>query len=97
MRIRILASARRDISYGRQFYEQQAPGIGTYFMDSIFSDIDSLLITAGVHPNHYGYCRMLSKRFPFAVYYRCEGETVIVHAVLDCRRDPAWLRKRLEE
>jgi hypothetical protein len=29
-------------------------------------------------------------------YYSREGETVFVRAVLDCRRDPAWIRERLE-
>jgi hypothetical protein len=27
---------------------------------------------AGVHAVHHGYHRLLSKRFPFAVYYRIE-------------------------
>ena len=39
---------------------------------------------------------LLSKRFPFAVYYRIVENEILVYAVLDCRRDPAWIRKRLE-
>lgn len=95
MKIRILSSAHRDIGEGRRFYECQAEGVGTYFMDSIFSDIDSLYVTAGIHTVHFGYHRMLSKRFPFAVYYKREGDTVTIYAVLDYRRDPAWARTRL--
>jgi len=38
---------------------------------------------------------LLSKRFPFAVYYRVENAIVRVYAVLDCRRDPSWIRDRL--
>jgi len=46
----------------------------------------------------YGkYHRLLSKRFPFAVYYRVEEQAVLVYAVLDCRRRPAWIRKRLAD
>ena len=41
------------------------------------------------------YHRLLSKRFPFAVYYRVEDQTALVYAVLDCRRSPAWIRKKL--
>ncbi len=26
-----------------------------------------------------------------------EGELIRVHAVLDCRRNPSWIRKRLEK
>jgi hypothetical protein len=36
----------------------------------------------------------LAKRFPFAIYYKINGDVVSVHAVLDCRKNPAWARKR---
>ncbi len=42
MRIKILNSAKNDLIDGYWFYEKQMEGIGTYFLDSIFSDIDSL-------------------------------------------------------
>ena len=96
MKIKILASARQDLIDGYRFYESQAEGVGAYFLDSLYSDIDSLTISAGVHSIHFGkYHRLLSKRFPFAVYYRVENETAFVYAVLDCRRRPAWIRKKL--
>ena len=41
--IRILDEAERDLAEGRRFYEQQRPGLGAYFLDSLFSDIDSVL------------------------------------------------------
>lgn len=95
-RVRILASASQDLVDGYRFYEEQAEGVGAYFLDSLYSDIDSLIINAGIHPIHFGkYHRLLSKRFPFAVYYRIEGQIALVYAVLDCRRKPAWIRKKL--
>lgn len=36
MRIRILASARRDLEDGREFYESQGAGLGDYFIASVF-------------------------------------------------------------
>ena len=96
MKIRILGSASRDLVEGYGFYEKQAEGIGAYFLDSLYSDIDSLIVSAGMHSVHFGnYHRLLSKRFPFAVYYRVEEQTALVYAVLDCRRNPAWIRNRL--
>lgn len=95
MKVRILASASRDLIDGYGFYERQAEGIGEYFLDTLYSDIDSLVVTAGIHPIHFRhYHRLLSKRFPFAVYYRIEEQTALVYAVLDCRRSPAWARGR---
>ena len=38
---------------------------------------------------------MLSKRFPFGIYYRIEAGVIRVYAVLGLRRDPAWIRRRL--
>ena len=97
MRIEILSEAAEDLLNGYHFYERQAPNLGNYFLDSLYSDIDSLLVYAGIHPIVYGKHRSLSKRFPYAIYYSVEVETVRVHAVLDCRRSPSWIRRRLRK
>lgn len=97
MRIEILSEAAEDLLNGYHFYERQAPNLGNYFLDSLYSDIDSLLVYAGIHPVVSGKHRSLSKRFPYAIYYRVEAETVRVHAVLDCRRNPSWIRRRLRK
>jgi plasmid stabilization system protein ParE len=97
MRILILDAAERDLEEGREFYEKQRPELGAYFLNTLFSDIDSLQLYAGIHRVFFGqYHRLLSKRFPFAVYYTRSEDIVFVHAVLDCRRSPSWIRKRLE-
>ena len=97
MRIEILDEAQEDLIAGFHFYEQREIGLGSYFLDCLFSDIDSLLLYAEIHQVVFGYYRCLSKRFPFAVYYDVEGELIRVYAVLDCRRNPSWIRKRLKE
>ena len=86
MKIEILDDAQQDLIEGYQFYEDRETGVGSYFLDCLFSDIDSLLLFAGIHQAVYGYHRSLSKRFPFAIYYDMVGELIRVHAVLDCRR-----------
>jgi len=97
-KIRLLDAASQDVMDGFHFYEKQESGLGEYFLDSLFSDIDSLIIHAGIHPTYFKlYYRMLSKRFPFAVYYRIVGDDIFVYAVLDCRKKPAWARRRLRK
>ena len=97
MKIEILSSASQDLIAGYHFYEDQATGVGSYFLDSLYSDIDSLVITAGVHEKYFEkYYRLLSKRFPFAVYYKIENNTIFVFSVLDCRQKPAWIRSKLQ-
>ncbi|MBC8182608.1 type II toxin-antitoxin system RelE/ParE family toxin [candidate division KSB1 bacterium] len=95
MRIEIIDAAERDIEDGYNFYERQSPGLGFYFLDSIYSDIDSLIYFGGIHIEIYGYHRLLSKRFPFSVYYKIDEDIVKIFAVLDNRRNPSWIRKRL--
>ena len=51
MRILILPSARDDLSDGFDFYEQQEKGLGDYFQESLFSDIESLASTRAFIPN----------------------------------------------
>jgi len=43
----------------------------------------------------FNFHRSLSKRFPFTIYYHVDGDTATVVAVLDARRSPQWLRRRL--
>jgi len=97
MRIRFLDEAQSDLREAAQFYEQQGAGLGTYFLDTLFSDIESLILYAGIHIKIDGYFRLLSKSFPFAVYYRPDGDTVNVYAVLDCRKNPNRTIEQLKQ
>jgi len=96
MKIRILTSAIDDLSRGYFFYEKQGQGLGDYFFDSLFSDIDSLTFSGGIHSQYDGYYRMLSRRFPYAIYYKIDNQsTAVVWRVLDMRRDPEKLKNEL--
>ncbi len=82
VRIQILDEAEEDLLNGREFYDRQEPGVGEFLF-------------AGIHPHEFGFHRSLSKRFPFGIYYLMEGAVIRIYAVLDLRRDPAWIRRRL--
>lgn len=53
MTIKILETAKSDLLKGYTFYEFQEKGAGEYFLDSLYSDIDSLIMYAGIHPKKY--------------------------------------------
>lgn len=95
MKVEILDEAIRDLKDGPQFYDAQLDGLGAYFLDTLFSDIDSLRLFAGIHAVQYDYHRLLSRRFPYAIYYRIEINIVRVRRVLDCRRNPAYIQEGL--
>jgi plasmid stabilization system protein ParE len=95
MKVQILPSATADLENGRDFYDKQGEGLGQYFLDALFADIDSLTLYGGIHSVHWGYHRMLSKRFPHAIYYRIDGDNAVVWRVLDCRQHPTKTRQGL--
>ena len=94
--IEITQAAQDDLLAAYWFYEHQQAGIGAYFLNSLYADIDALQISAGVHVKVQptGAFRSLGSRFPFAIYYWLEGKQATVMAVLDTRRSPEWLRER---
>lgn len=92
MHVELRVEARDDLIDGALFYEQQRQGLGDYFADCLFEDLER---EAGIHEIVFGLHRKLSKRFPFAIYYRTEESAVDVVAILDCRRDPDWIASRL--
>lgn len=96
-KIQLAAEAVQDLADGMAFYETQQEGLGDYFLNCLAADIESLGMTAAIHRKVYrDYFRLLSRVFPYAVYYTGNKETVTVWAVLDCRRNPAWIADHLK-
>jgi hypothetical protein len=96
-RILISEDAFGDLNDGFLFYEAQEVGLGDYFISCLRSDIEGLKITAGIHRNFLGFHRLLSKVFPHAIFYSFDGEEVMIWAVLDLRRHPDWIDRRLRK
>lgn len=93
----VLEEAVADLENGRLFYEERQPGLGDVFWDTLLSDLESLVIYGGIHAKVIDFHRMLSKRFPYAIYYDVKDHSAYVVAVLPMRRDPKWIRVKLEE
>ena len=98
MTIRISDEALWDLNDGFQFYDAQQSGLGEYFVGCLRADIEGLRIKAGVHRVVYrDYHRLLSRVFPYGIFYTIENDRAIVWAVIDLRRDPTWIRNKLSE
>jgi len=97
IRVEISEDAQADLNEGFLFYEAQELGLGDYFIACLRADIEGLKIFAGAHRVVYAdYHRLLSKVFPYGVFYTMQGGTAVVWAVLDLRRDPEWIREQLQ-
>jgi hypothetical protein len=66
--VEILDLAEADLQEDFVFYESQESGVGDYFLNSVYSEIDSLVLYAGIHRVLFGYHCLLCERFPYAVY-----------------------------
>ena len=89
MNVIILDPAKDDLAEGFWFYESKEEGLGHYFLDTIYSEIDTLEKNAGIHPMYDPpYYLMISNRFPFSIYYCIENGDVRIEAVIDQRRRP---------
>lgn len=96
IKIRLLPEAERDVEAGADFYESQSVSLGTYVNDCISTVIDSLRAYGGIHEQYRGYFRSLSKRFPYTIDYKLNGEWLDGYAILDARQDPSRIDVMLE-
>lgn len=88
MNISILPSAIVDIVRMCCFYDNIEYGLGARFRDYIFGEIDNLVNYAGTGEVHFGYYRALANRFHQNIYYKIDGDTVVVWRILDQRFNP---------
>ena len=81
---------------GYLYYERKEAGLGDYFKNTLLAEIEGLTVTAGIHRIISAHHRMISRVFPYAIYYKLSDNTADVRAVIDCRRNPDWIDKQLE-
>jgi hypothetical protein len=74
VKVRILPSAQDDLSEGFAFYEKQQPGLGAYFLDSLFADIESLAIYYEINTDAAEVSAVLAcRRDPKRIRRRLKG------------------------
>ena len=70
--VKITEYAKNDLKIAYEFYDFQKTGLGKYFLDIILSEIELLEVYGCLHQKIFGYNRMISKKFPFGIYYECD-------------------------
>jgi plasmid stabilization system protein ParE len=94
MRLVIRSRAETDLREAQNWYENQRTGLGAEFLAEIDATIRVLIRDPQRHPVYYrGFRRVLTRRFPYKLFYRLEDDRVIIFRVLHVRRDhPGLLR-----
>ncbi len=97
--VKITEYAKKDLEIAYKFYETQKEGLGNYFIEIILSEIKMLEFYGCLHQKVFGFHRMISKKFPFGIYYDCDKKEKIIYIVgiLDLRKNPNSLQKDLQK
>ena len=91
----IRPEAEADLSEVKQWYERQRQGLGLEFTLSVEEALERIRRLPHVHAELYkGVRRAPTRRFPYGVYYRVVGDSVVVIAVMHSRRDPRRWQER---
>ena len=95
--IHIYPAALSDIESAVSWYESQRPGLGTEFI----LELDHSVERASANPNAFVkiyriFRRALLRRFPYALYFSDESDTLYIHAVLHQHRSTEFTSSRLK-
>jgi len=91
-------AAAQDVADAYGWYESQVSGLGEAFLVAVGAAVDRAAMEPAamlvVEPSQR-IRRILVRRFLFAVYFRSEGERLVVLAVLHTARAPSvWQGRR---
>jgi toxin ParE1/3/4 len=87
-RIIVRPKAEADLLEAAKWYDAQRATLGEQFLGEISRAFRRLETSPECHPSYYqGFRRLLIRRFPFKVFYRIEGNDVIIVRVLHAKRD----------
>jgi plasmid stabilization system protein ParE len=85
----IRPEAEADLVSARDWYERQREGLGAAFLLCVEEVLEHIGRTPEMYTAVYrDVRRALTRRFPYAVYYRMAGNEVVMFGILHTRRDP---------
>lgn len=87
-RVTIRSRGQTDLFRAFLWYDQQQPGLGGDLVDEVRRCIRALEQDPLRYPVYYrGFRRMLTRRFPYKLFFRLEDDNVIVFRILHGRQD----------
>jgi toxin ParE1/3/4 len=86
--VTIRPAAHADLREARDWYDLRREGLGNEFLLAVADAMLALEDAPDRYPiYHRDFRRVLTDRFPYKIFYRIEGEGVIVYRVLHAARD----------
>jgi plasmid stabilization system protein ParE len=91
MKVSFHALAERELNEAALYYESESSGLGSAFLAEAERATEYMLRHPEGAPRILGSIRRrLFNRFPYALLYRLEGDTVRILAVMNLKRRPAY-------
>ena len=94
--VRTAPAVEADVEAAFDWYEGEEPELGFGFLEELRAAYQRILDQPfGYQELRSGIRRALTRRFPYAVYFAVEGESIVIVAVLSTARDPAEWQRRI--
>jgi plasmid stabilization system protein ParE len=92
---RFLSPAESELVAAAEYYDRAVPGLGLEFLNEVERTIGRILH----HPEAWTkitqqHRRCRTRRFPYAIIYAVENETIIISAVMHGHRHPDYWKSR---
>ena len=95
-RLEATPAVELDIEAAFNWYEGEEAGLGFEFLEELRSAYRRILDGPfGYQDLRSGIRRALTRRFPYAIFFSVEGQTILILAVLHTARDPAEWQHRI--
>lgn len=95
--VQVRRAAELDIAEAQVWYETQQTALGAEFRSEISRVVDRLVTNPLIYQTvHRDIRRAIVRRFPYLVWYRVSGGTVIILACTYAGRDPERVKARLQ-
>ena len=94
-RLVVRRQAKLDLRRATRWYEEQRLGLGR----ELVAQVDSLLDQINHNPLQWQVIyrdvrRAIALRFPYGVFYRIDGNEIVVFAIVHLHRDPfSWQQR----
>lgn len=98
-RLDILREAREEFEAAADYYERERKGLSGKFRD----EFERLVVEIRMRPRQFpkykktGLRHMILRKFPFVVFYREAGDSVVIYAIAHGRRQPDYWKDRLRD
>ena len=87
-RVIIRPNAEADLHEAQLWYNSRRLGLGDELLSEVRRAVGFLAEHPEQRPIYYnGFRRLITHRFPYKIFYRVEGNRVIVFRILHAKRD----------